>query len=68
MRKYILQSNTFSVLVSVEASSEFRVELRDKRKVTSKYVSNIKGSKSMKKVSKSERVAYWGIYAINSIS
>ena len=32
------------------------------------YVSDIKGSKSMKKVSKSERVAYQGIDASNSIS
>ena len=42
-RKYILQSNTFSALISVKASSEFRVEFRDKRKATAKYVSDIKG-------------------------
>ena len=33
-KKEILQSDTFSALISVEASSEFRVEFRDKRKAT----------------------------------
>ena len=42
-RKDILQSSTFYALISVKASSEFRVEFRDERKATSKYVSDIKG-------------------------
>ena len=54
-------------MISVEAWSEFRVEFRDKRKATAKYLSDIKGEKSMKKISKAERVEYWGIDASNSI-
>ena len=67
-RKDILQSNTFSALISVEALSEFRVEFRDERKVTSKYVHDINGSESMKKVSKVERVKSQGIDASNITS
>ena len=55
-------------MISVEASSEFRVEFRDKRKATSKYVSEIKGVKSTKKVSKAERVSSQGIDSSNRIS
>ena len=68
MRKDILQSNKFSALISFKASSEFRVEFRDERTATAKYVSDIKGANSMKKVSKIERDSYWGIDASNSIS
>ena len=67
-RKDIFQPNTFSALISVEASSEFLFELRDGRKAKSKYVSDIKGKESMKKASKLERFAYWVIGASNSIS
>ena len=66
--KYILQSNTFSDLISVEVLYEFRVEFRYERKDTGRYVSDIKGSKSMNNVSKTERVAYRGIDAGKSIS
>ena len=48
--------------------SEFRVEFRDERKATSKYVSDIKGEKSTDKVSKAERVASQGIDSGNIIS
>ena len=56
-QKDILQSNTFSALISAKASSEFRVEFRDNRKVTAKYVSGIKGTKSINKLSKAGRVS-----------
>ena len=64
----ILQSNTFSALIYVKESTEFRVEFRDKRKDTENYVSGIKGEKITKKVSKAEMVEYWGIDESNSIS
>ena len=67
-RKDILQYNTFSDLISVKVSSEFWVVFRDKRKATAKYLSDINGAEITKKVSKAERVASWGINAINSIS
>ena len=60
MRKDILQYNTFSDLVSVEALSEFRVEFRDKSKGTEKYVSDIKEEESMKKVSNAEHIFCFG--------
>ena len=49
-RKNILQYNTFFALISVKASSEFQVEFRYESKATAKYVSDIKGAKSTKKV------------------
>ena len=64
----ILQSNTFSALIYVDASYEFRDVFRDERKATEKYVSDIKGEKSMKKLSNAKRVAPRGIDASNSIS
>ena len=48
--------------------SEFRVEFRDERKATSKYVSGIKGTNITDKLFKTERVAYQGIDASNIIS
>ena len=55
-------------MISVKASSEFRVEFRDERKATANYLSDIKGSNSMKKVSKAEIFASRGIDTSNSIS
>ena len=51
-RMDVLQSNKFSVLITVKASSEFRVKFRDDRKATAKYVSDIKVEKIVNKVSK----------------
>ena len=67
-RKDIIQSNTFSDLISVEASPGFQVEFSDERKATEEYVSYIKGATIMNKVSKTERVEYRCIDARNSIS
>ena len=54
----------------MEAGLEFRVQFRDKRKATAKYLKAIKGSKSMARgmVSREERIAGRGIDATNSIS
>ena len=68
MREEILQSKKFSALISAEVSSEFRVEFRNKRKAALKYVSDINGENSMKKVSKAEGIEYQGIDSRNSIS
>ena len=67
-RKDIIQSNKLSALISVESSSVFRVEFRDKKRGTSKFVSDIKWVKITNKVLNTERVASWGIDASNSIS
>ena len=54
----------------MEAGLEFRVQFRDKRKATAKYLKAIKGSKSMARgmASREERIAGRGIDATNSIS
>lgn len=67
-RKDIIQSTEFSAVLAVEAAAVFRIEFRDARKATAKYLSDINGAKSMKNVTAAERLAGRGIDASNSIS
>ena len=53
-RRDILQSNTFTSELAVQAAVIFREEFRDKDKATSKYLSEIGGMKSLAKLSPEE--------------
>jgi len=66
----VLQSNSFSTLLAMQARVEFRVQFRDKRKAMAKYLKAIKGNKSMTRrmVSREESIAGSGIDATNIIS
>ena len=67
-RRDIIQSNPMKVEVGVHAAIIFRQDLREDSKVTAKYCSAIRGSKSMKKVSAEEQRAGLAISASNSVS
>ena len=67
-RKDVLQTNSFCPDLASEAACIFRIEFRDETKATAKYLSSIDGPKSMKKVSKAERLAGRGVAASNCIS
>ena len=56
-RKDIFDTNSFCIELTCEAASIFRVEFRDERKATAKYVPSIGGEKSMNKVEKEEKTA-----------
>lgn len=64
----VLETNTVVPELGSEAAARFRVEFRDEKKATAKYLSAIGGEKSMKKVSMKERKAGRGIDASNSVS
>ena len=59
-RKDIFDTNSFCIELTCEAESIFRVELRDERKATAKYLSSIVGENSMNKVEKEENTAGGG--------
>ena len=67
-RKDIVDTNSFCIELTCEASSIFRVEFRDDRKAAAKYLSSIGGENSMKKVEKEEKTAGKGISARNCVS
>ena len=67
-RKYIVNTNSFYIELTCKAASIFKVEFRDKRKATAKYLSSIGGEKSMNKVEKEEKKAGKVVSAINSVS
>ena len=67
-QKYIVDINSFCIELTWEAASIFRVEFRDKRRATAKYLSSIDGENSMKKVEKEEKTAGKGISARNCVS
>ena len=50
--KDIVDTNSFCIELTCEQASIFRVEFKDKRKVTNQYLSSIGGEKGMKKVEK----------------
>ena len=67
-RKDIFNTNSFCIELTYEAASIFRVEFRDKRNATTKYLSSIVWDKSMKKVEKEEKTVGKGILASNCVS
>ena len=66
-RDVVQTDSACSELASV-AASVFRIEFRDKRKATAAYLSDIKGARSMDKISDAEKLAGRGVAASNSIS
>ena len=66
--KDIVDTNSFCSKLTCEAASIFRVEFRDKRKAAAKYLSEIGGEKSMKKVEKENKTARTRISEINCLS
>ena len=67
-RSDIVQSNLMTSEIGVHAAFVFREEFRDDSKATAKYLSAIRGAKSMKKVSAKERRAGLSMAASNSVS
>ena len=51
-RKDIVDTNSCCIELTCKAASIFRVEFRDERKATAKYLSSIGGENSMTKVNK----------------
>jgi hypothetical protein len=64
----MIETNPFVPELASHAGAIFRVEFRDTRKATAKYLSDIGGTKSMKKITMAERRAGRGIDASNSVS
>ena len=64
----IVESTSYSAELASEAATIFRKEFRDETKATAKYLSSIRGSRSLKKISEEERKAGQGIDASNSIA
>ena len=67
-RKDIVQSAEMTADIGVHFGVVMRHEFRDTGKATAKYLSAIKGAKSLKKVSRAERNASLSLSASNSVS
>jgi len=67
-RRDIIQSNKFAAELATEAAAVFCREFRDTSKTTAKYLSEIKGEKSVLKIKSAEKRAGIGVDASNSVS
>ena len=66
--KDIVDTNSFCIELTCKAASIFRVEFRDERKATAKYIASIGGEMSTKQEDKEEKMGGKEISASNCVS